>query len=59
MVDIGLIFVHAFIGLLSLCLLSHSCVRNSATETIKQQLLYVGQETGKLIAMRDIIHKVC
>ncbi|XP_019850917.1 PREDICTED: probable ATP-dependent RNA helicase DDX52 isoform X2 [Amphimedon queenslandica] len=39
-------FVRVIIGL-----------QNSATETIKQQLLYVGQETGKLLAMRDIIHK--
>lgn len=33
--------------------------RNSATELVKQELLFVGQESGKLIAIRDIIHKVC
>ncbi|XP_046840481.1 probable ATP-dependent RNA helicase DDX52 isoform X2 [Xenia sp. Carnegie-2017] len=32
-------------------------VRNSATETVEQELLFVGQECGKLIAIRDIIHK--
>ena len=32
--------------------------RNSATETVKQELLFVGQESGKLIAIRDIIRKV-
>ena len=31
---------------------------NSATETVKQELLFVGQESGKLIAIRDIIGKV-
>lgn len=25
---------------------------------VKQELLFVGQESGKLIAIRDIIHKV-
>ena len=33
-------------------------VRNSATETVKQELLFVGQESGKMIAIRDIIRKV-
>jgi ATP-dependent RNA helicase DDX52/ROK1 len=32
--------------------------RNSATETVEQELLFVGQESGKLIAIRDIIQKV-
>ena len=32
-------------------------VRNSATETVEQELLFVGQESGKLIAIRDIIQK--
>ena len=36
----------------------HLIIRNSATETIKQELLFVGQESGKLIAIREIIHKV-
>lgn len=30
---------------------------NSATDTIKQELLFVGQESGKLLAIRDIIRK--
>lgn len=33
-------------------------VRNSATETVKQELLFVGQESGKMIAIRDIIREV-
>ncbi|XP_028396880.1 probable ATP-dependent RNA helicase DDX52 [Dendronephthya gigantea] len=32
-------------------------VRNSATDTVEQELLFVGQESGKLIAIRDIIQK--
>jgi len=32
--------------------------RNSATETVKQELLFVGQECGKLIAIRETIRKV-
>ncbi len=39
-------------------LLVSFCIRNSATEMVKQELLFVGQESGKLIAIRDIIHKV-
>jgi ATP-dependent RNA helicase DDX52/ROK1 len=31
--------------------------RNAATETIQQKLLFVGQEQGKLIAMRQLIQK--
>ncbi|KAM8977250.1 putative ATP-dependent RNA helicase DDX52 [Pelodytes ibericus] len=31
--------------------------RNSAVDTVKQSLLFVGAETGKLLAMRDIIKK--
>lgn len=31
---------------------------NSATELVKQELLFVGQESGKLVAIRDIIRKV-
>jgi len=27
--------------------------------TIQQELLYVGDESGKLLAIRDIIRKVC
>lgn len=30
---------------------------NSATETVEQELMFVGQETGKLLAMRQIILK--
>ena len=36
-----------------------ACGRNAATETVQQELLFVGQEAGKLMAMRDIIKKVC
>jgi hypothetical protein len=32
--------------------------RNSATTTIEQELKFVGTETGKLLAVRDIISKV-
>ena len=32
--------------------------RNSATDAVQQELLFVGQEAGKLIAMRNIIKKV-
>uniref|UniRef100_A0A672HU03 ATP-dependent RNA helicase n=1 Tax=Salarias fasciatus TaxID=181472 RepID=A0A672HU03_SALFA len=31
--------------------------RNTAVETVEQQLLFVGNENGKLVAMRDIIKK--
>ncbi|CAN9501360.1 unnamed protein product [Ophioblennius macclurei] len=31
--------------------------RNTAVETVEQQLLFVGAESGKLVAMRDIIKK--
>ncbi|KAM9002717.1 probable ATP-dependent RNA helicase DDX52 isoform X2 [Sarcophilus harrisii] len=31
--------------------------RNSAAETVEQELLFVGSETGKLLAMRDLIKK--
>ncbi|CAM5104600.1 unnamed protein product [Natator depressus] len=31
--------------------------RNSAAETVDQELLFVGSETGKLLAMRDLIKK--
>ena len=31
---------------------------NSATDTVQQELNFVGQESGKLIAIRDIIRKV-
>ena len=45
------------------CLLPHLpsylCMhRNSATDAVQQELLFVGQEAGKLIAMRNIIKKV-
>lgn len=32
--------------------------RNTAVETVEQELLFVGEENGKLVAMRDIIKKV-
>ncbi|KAF6093263.1 DExD-box helicase 52 [Phyllostomus discolor] len=31
--------------------------RNSAVETVEQELLFVGSETGKLLAMRELIKK--
>uniref|UniRef100_A0A8D0L129 Probable ATP-dependent RNA helicase DDX52 n=1 Tax=Sphenodon punctatus TaxID=8508 RepID=A0A8D0L129_SPHPU len=31
--------------------------RNSAAETVEQELLFVGSETGKLLAMRDLVKK--
>ncbi|XP_053703809.1 probable ATP-dependent RNA helicase DDX52 [Synchiropus splendidus] len=31
--------------------------RNTAVETVEQELLFVGTETGKLVAVRDIIKK--
>ncbi|GAB1598038.1 probable ATP-dependent RNA helicase DDX52 [Argonauta hians] len=31
--------------------------KNTATETVDQQLMFVGSESGKLFAMRDIIQK--
>lgn len=33
-------------------------LRNTAVETVEQELLFVGTENGKLVAMRDIIKKV-
>lgn len=33
-------------------------LRNTAVETVKQELLFVGTENGKLLAIRDIIKKV-
>ncbi|XP_072909450.1 probable ATP-dependent RNA helicase DDX52 [Hemitrygon akajei] len=32
-------------------------IRNSAVETVEQELLFVGTESGKLLAMRDLIKK--
>lgn len=37
---------------------SFPCNRNTATHIIEQELLFVGQESGKLLAVRDIIQKV-
>lgn len=31
--------------------------RNAATETIKQELLFVGSEDGKLVAIRQLVQK--
>ena len=33
-------------------------LRNSAVETVEQELLFVGSETGKLLAMRELVKKV-
>ena len=35
-----------------------SAFRNSAAETVEQELLFVGSETGKLTAMRELVKKV-
>lgn len=32
-------------------------IRNTATQTVEQELLFVGQEAGKLLAVRDIVQK--
>jgi len=32
--------------------------RNTATHSVEQELLFVGQEAGKLLAVRDIVQKV-
>ncbi|XP_016956291.1 probable ATP-dependent RNA helicase DDX52 [Drosophila biarmipes] len=32
-------------------------VQNSATETVQQELLFVGSESGKLMAMRDLVRQ--
>eukprot|EP00069_Balaena_mysticetus_P020540 bmy_02876T0 len=32
-------------------------LRNSAVETVEQELLFVGSETGKLLAMRELVKK--
>lgn len=33
--------------------------RNTTVESVQQELIFVGNEEGKLIAMRDLIRKVC
>jgi hypothetical protein len=33
-------------------------LRNSAVETVEQELLFVGSETGKLLAVRELVKKV-
>lgn len=46
----------------SLCLALEKWIchllRNTAVDTVEQELLFVGTENGKLVAMRDIIKKV-
>lgn len=39
-------------------LLFHMCHRNSASETIKQKLVFVGSEEGKLLALRQSFAEV-
>ena len=34
------------------------CCYSNTTADVKQQLMFVGQESGKLLAVRDIIRKV-
>lgn len=36
----------------------YDLLRNTAVGTVEQELLFVGAENGKLIAVRDIIKKV-
>ena len=33
-------------------------LRNTATDAVKQELLFVGQESGKLLAVRNLVRKV-
>lgn len=40
-------------------LLFYTIIRNTAVTTIEQDLVFVGNEEGKLIAMRDLVKKVC
>lgn len=37
---------------------SHLVFRNAATETVQQELKFVGQESGKLLAIRELLRKV-
>lgn len=37
---------------------SHYFYRNAAADLVEQELLFVGSERGKLVAFRNIIHKV-
>lgn len=41
-----------------ICIYCISDFRNSAAETVEQELLFVGSETGKLTAMRELVKKV-
>lgn len=41
-----------------MCMILFSGFRNSAAETVEQELLFVGSETGKLTAMRELVKKV-
>ena len=34
------------------------CCRNTATDAVKQELLFVGQESGKLLAIRNLVKQV-
>lgn len=36
----------------------HDLFRNTAVETVEQELLFVGTENGKLLAVREIVKKV-
>lgn len=33
-------------------------IRNAAADTVDQELLYVGSESGKMVAFRNIVQKV-
>lgn len=38
-------------------LITHGTCRNAATETIKQELIFTGNEAGKMVALRQYIQK--
>ena len=44
-------------SLKGLLLLHYLLFRNAATDTIDQELLFAGQESGKLLALKQIIQK--
>jgi hypothetical protein len=38
--------------------MTYLLLRNAATDTIKQSLMFVGREDGKLLAVRQLIQQV-
>ena len=53
---------HPYTCTLYVCIINYewvwSRVRNTAVDAVRQELLFVGQECGKLLAMRNLVHKV-